>query len=207
MGLDFAAVKESSELQKSSEHDAWSPQRARQEQTGCFPSRSRKFVGKRFYPKIYRATLPYQLGQPAQPAQEAQHQDGTSLSGALKFTKILREFSVVCLNAPNKRLHGQVPQESAAKDVCFFNQVFNMNSISVEQDAFSIVRNAEAAIAEINSGLSRDGYRPPLTRRLTVMATMWSQPCRDARRCTSAHASLTRRPLWRSNAKDYVDKF
>lgn len=40
----------------------------------------------------------------------------------------------------------------------FFDQVFNTNSGSVDQDALSMVGDAEAAIAEVNSGLVAVGY-------------------------------------------------
>ncbi|WP_282175278.1 VirB4 family type IV secretion/conjugal transfer ATPase [Vibrio diabolicus] len=40
----------------------------------------------------------------------------------------------------------------------FFDQVFNTNSGNVDQDALSMVQDAEAAIAEINSGLVAAGY-------------------------------------------------
>jgi len=40
----------------------------------------------------------------------------------------------------------------------FFDQVFNTNTGSVNQDAVSMVEEAEAAIAEINSGLIAGGY-------------------------------------------------
>jgi type IV secretion system protein VirB4 len=40
----------------------------------------------------------------------------------------------------------------------FFDQVFNTNSGSVDQDAMSMVADAEAAIAEVNSGLVAQGY-------------------------------------------------
>lgn len=40
----------------------------------------------------------------------------------------------------------------------FFDQVFNTNSGNVDQDALSMVQDAESAIAEINSGLIAQGY-------------------------------------------------
>lgn len=40
----------------------------------------------------------------------------------------------------------------------FFDQVFNTNTGSVDQDAMSMVADAEAAIAEVNSGLVAVGY-------------------------------------------------
>lgn len=40
----------------------------------------------------------------------------------------------------------------------FFDQIFNTNSGNVDQDALSMVGDAEAAIAEINSGLVAAGY-------------------------------------------------
>ncbi|MDB5597939.1 MAG: uncharacterized protein JWM36_4900, partial [Hyphomicrobiales bacterium] len=40
----------------------------------------------------------------------------------------------------------------------FFDQVFNTNSGSIDQDAMSMVADAEAAIAEVNSGLVAQGY-------------------------------------------------
>ena len=40
----------------------------------------------------------------------------------------------------------------------FFDQVFNTNSGSVDQDALSMVDDAEAAMAELNSGLIAQGY-------------------------------------------------
>ena len=40
----------------------------------------------------------------------------------------------------------------------FFDQVFNTNSGSVDQDAISMVHDAESAIAEVNSGLIAQGY-------------------------------------------------
>ncbi len=40
----------------------------------------------------------------------------------------------------------------------FFDQVFNTNSSAVDQDAVSMVADAEAAIAEVNSGLVTQGY-------------------------------------------------
>jgi len=40
----------------------------------------------------------------------------------------------------------------------FFDQVFNTNSGSVDQDAMSMVADAESAIAETNSGLIAQGY-------------------------------------------------
>jgi type IV secretion/conjugal transfer VirB4 family ATPase len=40
----------------------------------------------------------------------------------------------------------------------FFDQVFNTNSGPVDQDALSMVEDAEAAIAEVNSGLIAQGY-------------------------------------------------
>ncbi len=40
----------------------------------------------------------------------------------------------------------------------FFDQVFNTNTGSVDQDALSMVQDAEAAIAEVNSGLVAAGY-------------------------------------------------
>ncbi|PLY11739.1 MAG: conjugal transfer protein TrbE [Sedimenticola sp.] len=40
----------------------------------------------------------------------------------------------------------------------FFDQVFNTNSGAVDQDALSMVADAEAAIADINSGLVAGGY-------------------------------------------------
>ncbi|WP_257878278.1 VirB4 family type IV secretion/conjugal transfer ATPase [Vibrio parahaemolyticus] len=40
----------------------------------------------------------------------------------------------------------------------FFDQVFNTNNGTVDQDALSMVQDAEAAIAEINSGLVAAGY-------------------------------------------------
>lgn len=40
----------------------------------------------------------------------------------------------------------------------FFDQVFNTNSGNVDQDALSMVHDAEAAIAEVNSGLVAAGY-------------------------------------------------
>ena len=39
-----------------------------------------------------------------------------------------------------------------------FDQVFNTNSSAVDQDAVSMVADAEAAIAEVNSGLVTQGY-------------------------------------------------
>ena len=40
----------------------------------------------------------------------------------------------------------------------FFDQVFNTNAGAVDQDALSMVGDAEAAIAEVNSGLVAQGY-------------------------------------------------
>jgi type IV secretory pathway VirB4 component len=40
----------------------------------------------------------------------------------------------------------------------FFDQVFNTNTGSIDQDALSMVGDAEAAIAEVNSGLVAAGY-------------------------------------------------
>ena len=40
----------------------------------------------------------------------------------------------------------------------FFDQVFNTNTGSIDQDAISMVADAEAAIAEVNSGLVAQGY-------------------------------------------------
>ncbi|MES2538240.1 MAG: VirB4 family type IV secretion/conjugal transfer ATPase [Pseudomonadota bacterium] len=40
----------------------------------------------------------------------------------------------------------------------FFDQVFNTNNGSIDQDAMSMVADAEAAIAEVNSGLIAQGY-------------------------------------------------
>jgi type IV secretion system protein TrbE len=40
----------------------------------------------------------------------------------------------------------------------FFDQVFNTNTGPVDQDALSMVADAEAAIAEVNSGLVAQGY-------------------------------------------------
>ncbi|EDV1310808.1 VirB4 family type IV secretion/conjugal transfer ATPase [Salmonella enterica subsp. enterica] len=40
----------------------------------------------------------------------------------------------------------------------FFDQVFNTNSGNVDQDALTMVQDAEAAIAEVNSGLVAVGY-------------------------------------------------
>lgn len=40
----------------------------------------------------------------------------------------------------------------------FFDQVFNTNSGNIDQDALSMVADAEAAIAEVNSGLVAAGY-------------------------------------------------
>lgn len=40
----------------------------------------------------------------------------------------------------------------------FFDQVFNTNSGSIDQDAMSMVADAESAIAEVNSGLVAQGY-------------------------------------------------
>ena len=40
----------------------------------------------------------------------------------------------------------------------FFDQVFNTNSGNVDQDALTMVHDAEAAIAEVNSGLVAVGY-------------------------------------------------
>lgn len=40
----------------------------------------------------------------------------------------------------------------------FFDQVFNTNTGSIDQDALSMVQDAEAAIAEVNSGLVAAGY-------------------------------------------------
>lgn len=40
----------------------------------------------------------------------------------------------------------------------FFDQVFNTNTGSIDQDALSMVADAEAAIAEVNSGLVAQGY-------------------------------------------------
>jgi type IV secretion/conjugal transfer VirB4 family ATPase len=40
----------------------------------------------------------------------------------------------------------------------FFNQVFNTSSGAIDQDALSMVADAEAAIAEVNSGLVAQGY-------------------------------------------------
>jgi hypothetical protein len=40
----------------------------------------------------------------------------------------------------------------------FFDQVFNTNTGAVDQDALSMVGDAEAAIAEVNSGLVAVGY-------------------------------------------------
>ncbi len=40
----------------------------------------------------------------------------------------------------------------------FFDQVFNTNSGTIDQDALSMVADAEAAIADINSGLVAGGY-------------------------------------------------
>ena len=40
----------------------------------------------------------------------------------------------------------------------FFDQVFNTNSGTIDQDALSMVNDAEAAIAEVNSGLVAMGY-------------------------------------------------
>lgn len=40
----------------------------------------------------------------------------------------------------------------------FFDQVFNTNTGSIDQDAMSMVADAELAIAEVNSGLVAQGY-------------------------------------------------
>ncbi|GGE90433.1 VirB4 family type IV secretion/conjugal transfer ATPase [Massilia psychrophila] len=40
----------------------------------------------------------------------------------------------------------------------FFDQVFNTNTGSIDQDALSMVADAESAIAEVNSGLVAQGY-------------------------------------------------
>ncbi|EXI89169.1 MAG: conjugal transfer protein TrbE [Candidatus Accumulibacter regalis] len=40
----------------------------------------------------------------------------------------------------------------------FFDQVFNTNTGSIDQDAISMVADAEAAIAEVNRGLVAQGY-------------------------------------------------
>jgi type IV secretion/conjugal transfer VirB4 family ATPase len=40
----------------------------------------------------------------------------------------------------------------------FFDQVFNTNTGSIDQDALSMVADAESAIAEVNSGLIAQGY-------------------------------------------------
>lgn len=40
----------------------------------------------------------------------------------------------------------------------FFDQVFNTNSGNIDQDALSMVQDAEAAVAEVNSGLVAQGY-------------------------------------------------
>lgn len=40
----------------------------------------------------------------------------------------------------------------------FFDQVFNTNTGAIDQDAISMVADAEAAIAEVNSGLVAQGY-------------------------------------------------
>ena len=40
----------------------------------------------------------------------------------------------------------------------FFDQVFNTNSGSIDQDAVSMVQDAEAALADVNSGLVSAGY-------------------------------------------------
>lgn len=40
----------------------------------------------------------------------------------------------------------------------FFDQVFNTNTGSIDQDAISMVADAESAIAEVNSGLIAQGY-------------------------------------------------
>lgn len=40
----------------------------------------------------------------------------------------------------------------------FFDQVFNTNTGTVDQDAMSMVRDAESAMAEVNSGLVAQGY-------------------------------------------------
>lgn len=40
----------------------------------------------------------------------------------------------------------------------FFDQVFNTNTGSIDQDAVSMVADAESAIAEINSGMIAEGY-------------------------------------------------
>ena len=40
----------------------------------------------------------------------------------------------------------------------FFDQVFNTNTGSIDQDAMSMVRDAESAMAEVNSGLVAQGY-------------------------------------------------
>ncbi len=40
----------------------------------------------------------------------------------------------------------------------FFDQVFNTNTGSIDQDAMSMVADAESAIAEVNSGLVAQGY-------------------------------------------------
>lgn len=40
----------------------------------------------------------------------------------------------------------------------FFDQVFNTNSGNIDQDALSMVQDAEQAIAEVNSGLIAQGY-------------------------------------------------
>ncbi|MDD5493547.1 MAG: VirB4 family type IV secretion/conjugal transfer ATPase [Dehalococcoidia bacterium] len=40
----------------------------------------------------------------------------------------------------------------------FFDQVFNTNSGSIDQDAMSMVADAESAIADVNSGLVAQGY-------------------------------------------------
>lgn len=42
----------------------------------------------------------------------------------------------------------------------FFDQVFNTNSGNIDQDALSMVQDAEQAIAEVNSGLIAQGITP-----------------------------------------------
>ncbi len=69
----------------------------------------------------------------------------------------------------------------------FFDQVFNTNSGTVDQDALSMVADAEAAIADINSGLVAGGY---YTSVVVLMDEDREKLERSARQIAKAIGSL-----------------
>ncbi|MDX6018640.1 VirB4 family type IV secretion/conjugal transfer ATPase [Shewanella indica] len=69
----------------------------------------------------------------------------------------------------------------------FFDQVFNTNSGAVDQDALSMVADAEAAIADINSGLVAGGY---YTSAVVLMDEDREKLERSARQVAKAIDSL-----------------